>query len=128
MIKEIHPPTKIYIKFIDTKKGWGVFCKEKITKDEIVEQCYGIIDNYSDASSLKDYSFTLNEKLAGLTNDVIYALGYGGVYNHSDEPNASWVVDGKTLEFYALRDIEIGEEICTYYGVGYLEKFKTRFV
>ena len=126
MIKEMHPPTKIYIKFIDTKKGWGVFCKEKITKDEIVEQCYGIIDNY-ETTPLKDYVFVLNTKNCQ-NNDAIHALGYGGIYNHSDEPNIEFENIGKIIEFKATRDIEIGEEICHNYGVGYLEKYKTRFI
>jgi SET domain-containing protein len=126
MIKEIHPPTKIYIKFIDTKKGWGVFCKEKIFKDEIVEYCYGVIDNYN-TSSLKDYAFTLNEKNLN-TPDVIHALGYGGVYNHSDNPNIKWEIVGNILKFTATQDIESGQEICINYGVGYLDKFKTRFI
>ena len=37
MITEIHASNKIYIKFIDTKKCWGVFCKEKILKDLEIE-------------------------------------------------------------------------------------------
>jgi SET domain-containing protein len=126
MIKEIHPPNKIYIKFIDKKKGWGVFCKEKILKDEIVEYCYGIIDNYN-TSALKDYTFTLNEKNLN-AGDVIHSLGYGGVYNHNDEPNVKWDVIGNIIKFTAIQDIEIDQEICTYYGAYYLETFKTRFI
>ena len=127
MVKEIHPPNKIYIKFIDTKKGWGVFCKEKILKGEMVEQCYGIIDNYKTAP-LKDYTFTLNEKNLVGTFDAIHSLGYGGMYNHSNEYNAKWEVMGNIIEFTATQDIEIGQEICIYYGVGYLEHYKTRFI
>ena len=56
MINEIHPSNKIYIKFINIKKGWGVFCKEKILKglpkkstrkqkDEAVENLISTIKN-----------------------------------------------------------------------------------
>lgn len=126
MVDEIHPPKKIYIKFINPKKGWGVFCKEKISKGEIIEQCYGVIDNY-ETSALQDYVFMLNEKIPE-SLDVIHALGYGAVYNHSDDSNASWSISGNVLEFVAVRDIEIDEEICTYYGVHYVEKYKSRFI
>ena len=38
MIREIYPPKKVFIKYINQQKGWGVFCSEKILKGEIVEQ------------------------------------------------------------------------------------------
>lgn len=34
MINRIQPPNNIYIKYINSKKGWGVFAKEKILKTE----------------------------------------------------------------------------------------------
>jgi SET domain-containing protein len=126
MINEIYPPTKIYIKFIDTKKGWGVFCKEKILKGEIIEQCYGIVV-HGETAPLKDYAFVLNQK-NWQNNDAIIALGYGGIYNHSDEPNMVYIIIGKIIEFTATQDIEIGEEICHNYGKGYLETWKTKFI
>ena len=126
MITEIHPSNKIYIKFINIKKGWGVFCKEKILKGEIVEQCYGIIDNYK-TTPLKEYTFELNTK-TWETNDSIMPLGYGGIYNHSDEPNIVYDIIDKIIEFKATKDIEIGDEICHNYGKGYIENWKTRFI
>jgi SET domain-containing protein len=126
MITEIHASNKIYIKFINTKKGWGVFCKEKILKDEIVEQCYGIIDNY-ETTPLKHYCFVLNTK-NWQNHDAIMPVGYGAIYNHSDTPNITWQNKGKIVEFIATQDIEIGEEICHNYGEGYLEKWSTRFI
>jgi hypothetical protein len=126
MITEIHASNKIYIKFINTKKGWGVFCKEKILKDEIVEQCYGIIDNY-ETTPLKHYCFVLNTK-NWQNHDAIMPVGYGAIYNHSDTPNITWQNKGKIVEFIATQDIESGEEICHNYGEGYLEKWSTRFI
>ena len=126
MITEIHASNKIYIKFINSKKGWGVFCKEKILKDEIVEQCYGIIDNYQ-TTPLKDYCFVLNIKNQQ-NHDAIMPVGYGAIYNHSDTPNITWQNIGKIVEFIATHDIEIGEELCHNYGEGYLEKWATRFI
>jgi SET domain-containing protein len=40
-------------------------------------------------------------------------LGYGSVYNHSATPNMKWYAKRSTNEivFYAIRDIEPGEEL-----------------
>ena len=126
MINEIHPSNKIYIKFINIKKGWGVFCKEKILKGESVEQCYGLIDNY-ETTPLNAYTFALNTKHR-YNNDSLMPLGYGGIYNHSNEPNIAYELIDKIIEFKAIQDIESGDELCHNYGEGYLEKWKTRFI
>jgi SET domain-containing protein len=126
MINEIHPPTKIYIKFIKNKKGWGVFCKEKILKGESVEKCYGIVDNYT-TSPLKDYAFSINKNGSG--DDLIHLLGYGSIYNHNDDANIIWkVVETNIIEFIAIKDIEIDEEICHNYGKRYLKFYKSKFI
>jgi SET domain-containing protein len=45
-------------------------------------------------------------------------LGSGTVFNHSMEPNATWVSDEIKccFRFYSLRDIKAGEEIFTNYN------------
>ena len=44
-------------------------------------------------------------------------LGYGAMYNHSDDPNIeAWQnLNDNTMSFVALKDIEPGEELCHYY-------------
>ena len=50
--------------------------------------------------------------------EQVLAMGCGGIYNHSNTPNAYWHSNNKkrTFCFLALRDIEFGEEIFTFYG------------
>jgi SET domain-containing protein len=126
MIINIHPPNDIYIKYINSKKGWGVFAKEKILKGEVVEVCYGLIDNYI-TSPLKDYAFSINKN--GSEDDLIHLLGYGSIYNHNADANIIWkVVETNIIEFIAIKDIEIDEEICHNYGKRYLEFYKSKFI
>jgi SET domain-containing protein len=122
MTTEIHPSNKIYIKFINKKKGWGVFCKEKIEKNEIVETCYCIVDNHN-TTSLKNYVYNKNNT----SSDVYYCFGFGSLYNHSDIPNIKFRVideDKHIVTFTALKDIDINEELCIYYGDNAFEKFQ----
>mgnify|MGYP001160042227 FL=1 len=113
------PPTKILL-HPSERGGMGVFCKEKIFQKEIIEICY-----------LHDLKISLKE---GHTNKLhwdyrflfpryeptsyVIPWGYGCIYNHSDTPNADWKdYPGEFgFIFFALKDIEPGEEICTYYG------------
>jgi SET domain-containing protein len=111
----IQVPTRIEIKE-SPNKGLGVFAKEKIFSGETIEITPLIkLNTPHDSDVLFDYRFYYKTQ----DNDMIYVvvLGYGSLYNHSDQNNAGWR-NGKsmTFEFFALRDIEPGEEICTNYG------------
>lgn len=111
----IEVPKKIEVKE-SPGKGLGVFAKEKILKDEIIEICPLIKLGVPDESDvLFDYRFMYS--LFGEELFFVIPLGYGCIYNHSDQNNAEWRY-GKpmTFEFFALRDIEPGEEIYTCYG------------
>lgn len=99
--------------------GYGVFAIDKIAKGEIIEECHlltipfnlGTFDSF-----LVNYKFNYpsHEKV----EQYVIPLGNGAIYNHSDNNNAFWRTnkEHKTFEFVAQKDIEIGEEICTYYG------------
>jgi SET domain-containing protein len=107
-------PTKIEIKE-SLGKGLGVFAKEKISKGEIIEICPLIkLDVPHNSDVLDDYRFYYPKKNS---KEYVVALGYGSIYNHNNQNNADWR-DGKpmTFEFFATKDIELGEEICTSYG------------
>ena len=53
----------------------------------------------------------------------VIPLGYGCIYNHSDNNNARWTNHPKckAFQFVAIKDIEAGEEICTNYGESYMK-------
>ena len=104
IIKEIFISPKIKVK-PSSLHGMGVFAIESIQKEEIIEVCYCIIDNFIDPNSIiKKYTFNKNR----------IALGYGSIYNHSFEPNLIWKAfssDLKIIKFEAIKNIEIGEEL-----------------
>ena len=114
----IEVPLKIEIKE-SPGKGLGVFAKEKILKDEIIEVCPLIkLDVTEESNVLFDYRFGYPS--TGIDDFFVIPLGYGCIYNHSEQNNAEWR-DGEpmTFEFFAIKDIEPGEEICTCYGGSY---------
>lgn len=91
-------------------QGYGVFTAEKINKGMVIEECYTLFSS-DEHNSYSDYIFNC-DGLAAL------ALGYGSIYNHSKVPNTGYKFDieRKTTNFYALRDIEPGEELTISYG------------
>lgn len=123
---------KLFIKEIKGK-GRGVFCKQPITKDEEFEISPLLVlpaENYDTvrASQLVDYFFTFNKE----ENTLALALGFGSLYNHAVYSNAAYVLDreAKTINFFALEDIEPGTEICINYsgerGQEFNEWFESR--
>lgn len=109
------PPAKVRV-YESVGKGLGVFATENIPKGEIIETCHLIPLTISQTSDiLKDYRFNYPKHLG---QEYVIPLGFGCIYNHSDNPNADWFdhPEWKAFNFVALKDIEPGEEICTYYG------------
>jgi hypothetical protein len=123
---------QLYIKNV-SGKGRGVFCKQGIAKDEVFETAPLIVlpaadYNTATASALTDYFFNFNkeEKMLALV------LGFGSLYNHALHSNAAYTLnyENKTMEYYALKDINAGTEICINYsgesGQEYKEWFESR--
>jgi len=99
--------------------GLGVFAKEVIGEGEMIEECPALLLPVPVGDLFLDYRFGYPPRLEDPTyQQHALPLGYGCIYNHADDHNASWVIDErkKTFKFIALRDIEAGEEICTNYG------------
>ena len=113
---EITPPTAIRIG--ETPHGRGVIAAESIAEDDLIEICPILTLETGDASGL------LEDYVVGLEGDaegVVLMLGYGGLYNHSDDPNAAyWTEADDAYSFVARRDIEAGEEITISYGEDWL--------
>lgn len=111
----INVPKKIKIKE-STGRGLGVFASEKIFKDEVIEITPLVkLNDYDSQGILYDYIFTYPKNSDnGL---IVISLGYGSLYNHSNQNNADWrTADNMKFEFFATKDIEIGEEIFICYG------------
>mgnify|MGYP000020329029 FL=1 len=119
-------PNNLYVKWTD-KKGYGVFTDTPIKKGELIERCYCIKtgspkDHVN--GTLMDYVFNY-PRGTSMDNGAehVLPLGFGCIYNHSnDNSNAMWD-NTKDIpyhfDFIALKNIEVGEEICTYYGDEY---------
>ncbi len=99
--------------------GRGVFAKQALGKGEVIEVCPVIevpltdSSNDNDQGLLTNYFFYFGDGLA-------IVLGFGSIYNHAYEPNATYIKkpsDG-VVEFQAIRDIEVGEEITVNYNNG----------
>ena len=118
---ELKIATKIEIK-TSPGKGMGVFAVEPIKEGEVIEECHLIklpTKKWETSSLLVDYRFCY--PMGENWEDYVLPLGYGCIYNHNDNNNAMWRNHPtyRAFQFYALRDIEPGEEICTNYGPGY---------
>lgn len=100
------------IEVSETKKtGRGVFATENIKKGEVIEVAPILILQFEDFidtrwNLLFEYYFWMD-------NEVILALGYGSLYNHSKYNNALYKFDLKkrAITFSAKKDIKKGEEI-----------------
>lgn len=107
-----------------SKAGRGVFASRNIKKGELIETCPVIRVPKNDVSNLKksilvNYYFYFGKNQKDKSNLAV-ALGYGSLYNHSFEPNATYVKKPKNniIDFIAMKDIKKGEEITANYNFG----------
>jgi len=93
-----------------SRHGYGVFAEKQFRKGELIEECYIILSKGGD-DVLEDYYFDAKGKYALFT-------GFGSIYNHSDDPNADYVISNKQklATIKAARTIRKGEEITISYG------------
>lgn len=99
----------------------GVLTAGEIRAESVIEVCPVLVLSPSQLtvihnSELHDFYF-----LWGAARDrPAIALGYGSLYNHSPQPNATFLTDFEddTMIITALRDIEAGEEITLDYHEG----------
>lgn len=113
--------------------GDGVFAKQEIKKDTTIEVSkllrLGWRMAYQNDPIIRDYCWgnfgcTCEQCKVHGPNGFI-ALGFGSIYNHSDEPNISIKLDYEKLKMTITtnRDIQNGEELFVSYGPNY---WKTR--
>lgn len=95
----------------------GVFAIEAIAKGTCFHQAPVLSypneqHQYIEKTNLADYAFEF-----GIGRSAIL-LGYGMLFNHSYEPNATYEInfDNDTFDFFAYQDIAAGEEIFINYN------------
>jgi len=98
--------------------GRGVFADRPFRAGELVECCEVLRVPAAHLAAvqqtvLREYLFSCDDG----SGDVAIALGYGSLYNHSDDANAEYTKDAQrnTIAFTALRDIAPGEEVTVTY-------------
>jgi len=112
--------SKIYVtKSTIPGAGRGVFAKQAIEKNELIEKCPVIVLSKEELfiaapTLISDYYFSWSERKFS----VAIVFGYGSLFNHSKTPAAYFIPDipSKTILFISLRTIKKGEEIFIDYG------------
>lgn len=118
----IYPSDKIYIaKSKIDSAGRGVFASREIKKGELIESCPVIPTSESDylflkKTLLRNYYFMWDES----NKKVAICLGFGSIYNHSYEPNATYkkLIKENIIDFVAIKNIKKDEEITVNYNFG----------
>jgi len=100
-------------------RGRGVFAARALAAGETIERSPCITFAAPDwkpieKSRFDDYCFVWGED----RKSGALPLGYGSLYNHSFQPNATYVrhLADQVMDFVAIRDIAAGEEIRTNYN------------
>ncbi|ARF16268.1 SET domain-containing protein [Sporosarcina ureae] len=95
----------------------GVFAKCDIKEGQLLHEAPVISypneqHQHIEKTVLADYAFEYGE------NHTAILLGYGMLFNHSYEPNATYDInfDHHTFDFFAYKDIKAGEEILINYN------------
>jgi hypothetical protein len=94
--------------------GRGVFATRHFDAGEPVERCPTLeLPDAEVVGELGDYVFGSNNG----DDEVLLLLGYGMLYNHSDEPNCEYVQEEpRVITFVATRPVEPGDELTIDYG------------
>jgi len=94
-----------------SKHGYGVFAGKTLKKGEKIEECYIIISRKGGDKGLEDFYFDAKGKSAVF-------LGFGSIYNHSDDPNADYRISmtNHVATIKATTKIPKGKEIFISYG------------
>jgi hypothetical protein len=97
----------------DGRLGRGVFAARAFADDEQVEVCPTVELPRSEAKGvLANYVFDSERG----RDAVVLVLGYGMLYNHSEDPNLEYEQEGGVVTFFAARAIAPGEELTITYG------------
>jgi uncharacterized protein len=98
-------------------KGRGVVAARPIAKGELIERAPVVVVDKQHRAHLE--KTVLDHYVYDWSDDALaVALGAGSLFNHSYAPNAVYVkrFDESELAYYALADIEAGDEITINYN------------
>ena len=128
MKEELKISTKVAVRQSDLHR-YGLFAKEAIEKDEVIEETMFIRTTHRSQNENRDpalhhYSYGINctcDKCQKEGINFAIPFGYCQFTNHSLEPNAVLVHDytESVTALTALNDIKEGDEILMNYGEGF---------
>lgn len=100
-------------------KGRGVFATQAIAQGSWIERAPLLVLSAREweqiaSTCLYDYAFEWGPD----GHEAALALGYGSLYNHATAPNSYYIrrAEERVLDFFALRDIQAGEELLINYN------------
>lgn len=104
-------------------RGFGVYATKKIMAKELIEECHIMPPIPQETFRSRSTRFpieTFNYQHASGHIEPVVVLGFAGIYRHSTNCNATWVQhqSARAFQFYALNDIEAGDEIRINYYMG----------
>lgn len=110
----------IYIAETGTALGRGAFADRDFAPGEVVERAPVILLDYA----MKELSLPVQQvvfnwsKLCDEPEKYALVLGFGSIYNHSDDPNTRYSADPENLSmiYTAVRAIKRGEQITVSYN------------
>jgi len=96
------------------RHGRGVFATRAFAKGDAVERCPTLeLPGDEVVGQLGDYVFGSNNG----DHEVLLLLGYGMLYNHSDNPNCEYIQEEpRVITFVTTRPVKAGEELTIDYG------------
>ena len=98
--------------------GFGVFCKEPVPPRRKIGEIRGESITVAEARrrAAEQQRIMIVEVSARHAIDASKSSDPMRFTNHSCQPNARLSIQGGRIEFYALREISVGEEITVNYG------------
>jgi len=100
-------------KFIPAETRILEYVGEKINKEESERRAWAQMEHAEETGNAAVYIFTLSKKW-DIDGNVPWNLAR--LVNHSCDPNCQTWIENKRIFYYALRDIEPGEELTFDYG------------
>lgn len=103
------------------RHGRGIFTATAIPKGSLIEICPVVVLPPEELALFQHSKLYEHFFLWGEEQDrPALGLGFASLYNHSERPNTEFLFSylDQTIEYYALRPIQAGEEITVDYHAG----------
>jgi hypothetical protein len=118
--KPLLDPPAVYVADTGSEMGRGVYARKHFSAGDVVEISLVILLDYPHKDlPLPVQHLVFNwSKLCDAEEKFALALGYGGIYNHADQPNLRYSADpeNQTMIYSAVREIKMGEQLTVSYN------------